>query len=243
MRTWLAGIAAALCVCAFALFGCAGGGGGQGPLPRPQLSFFNGSPDAGDMDFFINQELAAAALAYLEASSFGPFDPGDRDIVVQESSTTTEIDSIFVNLARDSHYLVSLLGLLNSGAEPEKRARLVFDAVSREAPNGLQARVVIYHGFNAEAGFQTPNIDFQSPGSNPQFFVRNIEFASGRPLTITAGVHSFEARRNGTEHIYVTLNNFNFEAGKIYAAYVLGVENGVGNLAPRIEVVEIPSVD
>jgi hypothetical protein len=234
-------LAGALGVALVLAFGCGGGAGTGGD--DPTLAFFNGSPDAPNIDFFMDDDLMAADVEYLTKSDWQSTDAQDRDIGALEAGTTTQIDLIFRTLSEDRHYLFPVLGLYNYGSELEKRARLAPAEISRTRPNGSKSGLIIFHGFCREAGFQTPSIDFRNPGNNPQFIAEDIPFAGSAHLLIDSGVHDFVARRNGTEEVYAALDDFNFEAGKIYGVFVVGVENGVGNLAPQIVVREIPAVD
>lgn len=231
--------AAVLCLSAIGLVlsGCPGGS--SQAAPDPTIRFINTSPDSGPLDFFLDEDLEGAALAFLASTAgFKSIESGPYDIGVFDAGTQNNHDAIFVNLNRDKHYLVSAIGLVNYGTEAEKRLRLVLTEINRNAVNGNVARLIIFHAFARETGFQTPAIDFQNPGDNPQFKVENIAFASSKTLTVDAGNHDFEARRNESEHVYATAN-VTLGAGKIYAVFVTGIENGTGGLAPQIVFVEI----
>lgn len=221
------------------LMACGGAGGSGNNLPDPTIRFFNGSPDSVALNFLIDDTVEGSQLAFLQSTpDFESKDDGIKDIRIQEDGTSVDLWSEVLDMQKDHSYLVSAIGLENFGAEPLKRIRFVIADLDRTPPNGTRAELIILHGYNREAGLETPGIDFQTPGDNPQFSTTGIGYAELRQLDVDAGNWTFEARREGTETILVS-QNVTLGGGKIYAVYILGVENGVGNLAPRIEFVEL----
>lgn len=221
---------------------CGGGGGSTGR--NPTIRSYNGSPDAPELDFLRNDDVIAAALAFLTGQTeFTSIEPGLTDISVRITGTTDILDSLLLDFPRDVDTVCSTLGLLDYGTEPEKRLRIVVNSIDRRAPNGNVARLNIYHGFIRAPGFSTPNIDFQNPGENPQFRAPDIEFAGTAQLLVDAVPQTFQARRAGSEEVYaeITLQPGDIEAGKVYVVYVLGIEGGSGNQSPRIVFEEVPT--
>jgi hypothetical protein len=223
-----------------ALAGCAGNTAGG--LADPDLFFFNGSPDGGSLDFFVDDSSLAAGFDFLEASvSFSKTSAEQRDLSVRQSGSSKEIDNVLATFFKGRHYLICALGLLDPAGENEKRLRIVVADVNRARPAGNKARLIIFHGFHLQAGFQTPNIDFKSPGDNPQFLASDIPVGGFKVLTVDSRDQSFLASRSGKELDYVAKDVF-LEDGGIYAVFVLGVEGGAGSLAPRIEFVRLPAL-
>lgn len=221
------------------LMACGGAGGSGSNLPDPKIRFFNGSPDSVALNFLIDDDVEGSQLSFLQSTpDFASTNDGIRDIRIQEEGTSVDLWSEVLDMVKDHSYLVSAIGLENFGSEPLKRIRFLVADLDRTPPNGTRAELIIVHGYNREAGLETPGIDFQTPGDNPQFETTGIAYATARQLDVDAGTWTFEARREGTETILVS-QNVTLTGGKIYAAYILGVENGVGALAPRIEFVEI----
>ena len=207
--------------------------------PSVFTRFFNGSSDSTSLNFLLDDDVEGPQLAFLESTpDFQTVDNKTRDLRIQEDGTSVDLWSEVVDLTADRDYLISAVGLENYGTETLKRVRTVFTQIDRTAPNGSRARLVIIHGYNRQTGLETPNIDFQTPGDNPQFRSPNIAYASSQVLEVDAGTWTFEARRQGTETILVS-QSVTLGGGKIYAAYVLGVENAGGAQAPRIEFVEL----
>ena len=219
--------------------GCGGGGGG-GSLPNPTVGFFNASPDSPNVDFLVDDGDFGANNPFLSGTAFKSSDPDGRDLRALESGTTNEIDVVFSILNKDKHYLVALLGLVNFGSENLKRSRLTAIQVNRDAPIGNKARLYIFHGYNREAGFDTPNIDFKNPGDNPQFKAADIPPGQAQSILVDSGNVDYEVRRSGTDQVLIPAATLALGAGKIYGVYVVGVENGTGSLTPQIVAVEIP---
>lgn len=222
------------------LTGC--GGGGIGPnLPDPIVRFVNSSPDSNPLDFFVDTDKKAPALAYLATSADMTIKHGDSDVSVQDSTDQTELDAIAGTFSQDRKYVVMGLGLENFGTENLKRLRLMVFNYDKNPPNGTKARLLIIHGFMRAPGFDTPNIDFRNPGNNPQFSSPNISFAA-QPVTleVDSGVSlAFQARRASTENVYASDPGTVFDASGIYLALVTGVEGTIGTQAPTITYIKL----
>jgi len=228
----------ALAAAGVLMCGCGGGGGGGG-LPDPTIRFFNGISDSNLINFFLDDDVEGPQIAYLGSTpGFAREEAEVRDLRIQEDGSSVDLWSEVVTLSKDKHYFVAAFGLINFGTETLKRARFVGIEVDRNAPNGTRAKLIIFHGYNREAGLDTPNIDFQTPGDNPQFKVTDIAYTLAKPLEVDAGNLTFEARRTGTETVLVS-RNITLGGGKIYAVFVLGVEGQGGAAAPRIEFLEL----
>jgi hypothetical protein len=231
------GLLTAVVLGALLTAGCGGGNGGS-DLPDPTIRFVNSSPDSNPQDFYIDTTKKASAIAYATSSAEVTNDNGDRDITVKDPTATPDtLDAITFTLEKDKQYIALTLGLQNFLTENAKRLRLISFSYNKNAPNGNTARLLIEHGFMRSAGFDTPTIDFQNPGENPQFKLAGIPFAAGAPgeLEVDAGVPlTFQARRADTENVYASSTD-TFLPGKIYLALVTGVEGAVGAQAPQIK--------
>lgn len=248
MRKGLA-LCLALTVGALALLvaGC-GGGGNNVTLPDPLVRYVNSSPDSNPLDFFYDTDKKASALAYLDSSADFSIKKGDHDVSVQDSTNQVELDALAFTFNQDNKYLALTVGLLNYGAEAEKRLRLLAFNYDKNPPNGSRARLLIIHAYMRSTGFQTPNIDFQGGSvstydpNNPQFKVTDIAFAGSQPntLEVDSGVPLiFQARRAGTENVLAEDTSTTFDQGGIYLTLVSGVEGAVGTSAPQVKYIKL----
>src|SRR5579862_5831437 len=241
------GIAFAGMMLVASLAGCGGGGGGSS-LPDPIVRFVNASPDSNPLDFFINTDKKAAALAYVNTSPEVMTKKGDHDISAQDSTNQIVQDDIAFTFAQDNKYIAMTAGLENFGAENLKRLRLIAFQFDKNPPNGSQARLLIMHCYMRAPGFDTPSIDFQGGAvgsydpNNPQFASTNIGFAAAQPavLSVDSGIPLiFQARRASTENVLASDASTTFDQGGIYLAIVSGVENAVGVEAPQVKYIKL----
>jgi hypothetical protein len=217
-----------------ALTGCGGGGGGGSSVPKPTIRFTNVSPDSTSLSFLFDDDVKASGLVYLASTpTFAEVSANDYDIFVTEESTGDVLDAITSTIQADKDYVIAAVGLETYGDEFEKRVRIVGTQVDLTAPNGSKARLYVLHGFNRSVGFSTPSIDFQSPGDNPQYKLTNIGFGQVQSIVVDAGSQTFEARRNGTENVYVTSTQ-TLDDGGIYLVIFSGIEGAVGAQAPQM---------
>ncbi len=226
-----------------ALAGCGGGGTTGTNAPDPAVRFINGSCDTTLLEFFEfvdgTETILETGLAYLGTSAvFEDVEPELHDIDVREVGATESIWTETFDMARDKDYLLVSLGLKTFGIETEKRLRIQRFEINRTAPNANKSRIYVIHGLNRSAGNQTTGIDFQNPGNNPQYKLTNVGYLTEQNIEIDSTSHTFQARRFGTESIYVS-RTFAFESGKIYAVLLTGVEDGVGANAAAMEIIEL----
>lgn len=223
------------------VFGC--GGSNTNPLqaPDPLAAFINASPDGTALDAFLNEIQLANNVAYLSSSprsgavtTFRSVEPGEYDVRVEPDGAPENGDVAVQNLNRDTSSLVVAAGLVDPMGDFNKRLQSFTFQVDRSKPNGEKARLIIFHGWIASAGFDTPAIDFRNPEDNPLTNVQNIEFGGNNTALIDSGNQTFVARINGSEFEITPHATFNFGAGKIYAAVVCGIEDETGAKSPRI---------
>ncbi len=242
---------------AVGLVGC-GGGGNTTDLPDPQVRFINGTPDAVGLDFLMNDSITAANVAYLSSSPGFQFvdyiEPSDDgyDIGARRNGQATDLDRIAVDLQRDTSQLVVTLGLQDPLSEPQKRLRLINFQILRTTPTGSRSRILFINGFLRGAGFETPNVTFQSvvPGDpssidNPQDVSRDIAYADIRTLTVDAGARRFIVRRADTDAlVQYASQDVTLVAGRLYVALMTGQEaNANPALQPKIQFIEIETQD
>jgi hypothetical protein len=241
---WVVGI--------FAVFALAGCGGatrtGDEALPDPTIKFVNASADSSQLAFSLNDVEKAAALPYLSATSGFVRVPfiseldGGYDLSCRIPGGVEDADRIANVLDRDTHYVLSAIGLLDpQDGDEEKRLRLALTPIDRVSPTGDKARLYILHAFCRSPGNDTPQITFQTPGDNPQFKVENIDFGSTRDIVVDSGFQDFEARRADAdgENIYAR-QSVNLKSGGIYFVIIGGIQDSPDtSRRPTIQFIEM----
>ena len=230
------------------LLGCGGAGNNNNVAPEPLIGFVNASTTSAAIDAFVNETQLGNNVAFRGRSplagavlTFRNFEPGEYDLTVQEDTDPENTQAIeTTTLERDKSYLFFAVGLVTPpNTEFDKRLRPVVTEFDRTAPNGGKARLIVVHAYDRAEGFETPAIDFQNPGDNPQFKESNIPYAGGRTVLIDAGAQTFVARRNGAEFDLTPPVTFTFDGGKIYVGIISGIEGGTGARAPLITFHEV----
>lgn len=228
---------------ALLISGCGGSGVNANLPPDPLVQFFNCSPDSVPLTFGFDDDIVANGLGYLGSTpGFAERIPGEQDVYALPTAGGDIIWSEVTSLERDKSYIILAYGLQNFGTETEKRLRIAILTTNRTAPNN-SARIIILHAYNRKPGFDTPLVDFQNPGQNPQYKQEGITFGNRVELTVNAGSYTFVARRTNTEDEITPQVTKNFEAGKIYFAVISGIEEGAGALAPKISFFDVPAKD
>lgn len=225
---------------ALLLAGCGGSGTDSSLAPDPLVMFLNFSPDSQPTDFYVDGELKGNDVTYLTpAAGFSFIEPGDSDCTIAPN-VGDEFWSEAVAFNRDESYIIANFGLENFGTENLKRMRIAVFRTDRTSQNN-SARIFIVHAYNRAVDFQTPALDFQNPGNNPQYKKDGITFGNRVDLVVDAGTYTFVARRAGTESEITPEVTKLFESGKIYLAVVSGIEGEVGARAPKITFFDVPA--
>lgn len=239
-----------LFVAALAVLVVAGCGGstvkGEEALPDPTIKFVNAASDSGAIEFYLNDELKAANVNYLSAS--GPFMKvpfksdldGGYDLSSRVPGSQDDIDRISNLLERDRHYVAVTLGLLNpADGDEEKRARVALTEIDRVAPTGDKAHLYVLHAFNRPPGDETPQLNFQTPGDNPQFKLENLEFGGSQDIVVDSGFQTFEARRADVdgENVYASAG-VTLKSGGIYFVIIGGIQDDP-NTPPILHFIEL----
>lgn len=228
-RTGLLFAAALLC----GLFVGCGGSSSTDDVEDPTVYAFNASPDSVSLNFLLNDVAFASNLGYLGRSTdfssieYISEEDGGYDLAIETPAGDQEFDRRVVNYEEDKHYLTIAVGLRNFAAGEElKRLRVVDFDVVREAPIGNKAQLLIVHAMMRGPGLDTPEIDFQNPGTNPQFVTTGIPFGGGRSLLVDSGATSWIAKRSDVdgETIYAT-RDITLDPASIYLVVVAGIED------------------
>ena len=216
-----------------AMVGCGGGGGGASTKTYPQIRAINASPDAGSVDFLLNDTKIASGIGYLGSSAdFVKHKSEDYDLTIQNPGSAESLDVLAFTPPENKSIITLASGLKDFGTEFDKRIRVTDFQVDRTIPNGSKARLIVLNTFVAAAGASNQTIDFQD-GDRPRFPVTGLDFDENGVVEVDAGTYTYEARRAGSDLVYVS-STLTFQAGKIYLVVVSGQDGGTGALEPKI---------
>lgn len=238
---------------ALALAGCGGGGGngGGGSSNKARIAYINASPDASILDFRMNNTVRGDDVPYGTATDFESLNPADYDVAVETPDNENVLWSEARTFAADTDNVVVSVGLRTPPSddtqtppvvETPKRLVIAGTTINRSKPTGNRARLIILHALVRKAGFPTPAIDFRNPGDTPVVNQGGINYASQSTVDVDSGSQTFQVRQSGTEQVFVE-RTFTLAPGKVYYALVSGLEGGLGNLAPEIRLIDLPTRD
>lgn len=246
------------------LSGCNGGlfGGGGSKITAFNYRVTNAVPDLGgssSVDYFAqvngdpNEQSFLGTFPYLQFSNYFEHKKQDLyiDFIAKDTSTTTVLDAISIDIIPDTSVHILFVGLANKPSGKKGSARLTAIPINRGSPSGSKARIIVVHGFNrGSADEDTPNIDLAKPGDDTPI-VSNVTFgnstdppdeqdASQYSAEITAGTYTFEVRIAGNKDAVLFSDGpFTIQAGKVYLLLVSG-EEGNSLWPPKITLIEEP---
>lgn len=224
-------VVAGLCMAMGLLAGC-GGNTATSLLPDPTVLFVNGSRDAGNLRLLLNNVdfsgsiAPGTAMADFKATEFIANADEAYDVVTASDDLSEQFDAEEQEFARNTHTIVAAIGQRNyAPGEEIKRLRQVLIPVDRSALGGSTVRIIALQGFNRRAGSFTPAITLQTPGDNPTYAIRDLEFGETGTLDIAAGTNTWQIKRSDGESVYGTAT-VNLTGG-IYLALLSGTEGAV----------------
>jgi hypothetical protein len=180
------------------------------------LRVVHASPDAPNVDIWVNGEVAISDLAFGEATEYAELEPGDYQIQVTptgEAADTAVIDAT-VTLEAGSDYTVAAIGLVEA-----IDALVLTD--DNAAPAEGQAHVRIVH-----ASPDAPAVDVAVTGG--PILVENLPFGEASSyIPVDAGTYDLEIRPTGTEDVALAIPGWVATAGDVYTVFAIGlVEDG-----------------
>ena len=185
------------------------------------------SPDAPNVDVWVDGALALEDVPYETVSDYLPLPPGERNIQVTPAgdSSTVLIDAT-VNLGADVAYTVAARGLLGDAS----LAASVF--VDDREPASGQSKVRFIH-----LGADAPGVDVAVTGG-PVLF-SNTEFPDNTAyLTVDSGTVDLEVRVAGTQDVALAVPGVVLMPDTNYTIFAIGLISD-GSLA-ALPVVDTP---
>jgi hypothetical protein len=237
MRTLLlAGAAVFAVVAALSLLPAATANAGNDARVR----VIHASPDAPNVDVYVDGTRALADVPYKAASDYLPVPAGPHNVQVFAAGADPSGDAVIdadVTLEAGKDYTVAAVGNL---AEIEPA---VF-ADDNSAPAAGKAHVRVIH-----ASPDAPAVDI-AVKDGPVLFP-NLSFPNAAgPAPVDAGTYDLEVRAAGTDTVALPLNGVQLQAGTIYTVVAIGLVNGEPALealtltaSPGTETTPPPSTD
>ncbi|MBS1716230.1 MAG: DUF4397 domain-containing protein [Armatimonadetes bacterium] len=222
----------------FLAIGC-GGGGSDPSLPDPRVYFVNCSPDAAALNLRLDDDIKAVGDTFLTVAPKTTVLAGERDVVINENGNPFEHDAHTTKFDGNTDWVIAAIGKETFGTEYSKRIRTVaFKVNLSDPPSATKARLVVLHAYQRQAGFETPGVDFQSPGNNPLYSVTGLNFGDQKSIDVDPGLQDFQVRRTGTENVLIEQST-TLSGGKVYLVVCGGIEGAVGGAAPIIKFIPL----
>jgi hypothetical protein len=193
-----------VCIVTF-IAGC-GGGGDDGP-GTTHLRVLHASPDAPNVDVYLDNVVVLANVPYPTASNYLNIYAGTHTIKINAAGTSTTVLTVAPSLARDSYYTAIAANFVAS-----IQAILATDDSS--APPAGQARLRVIHA--------APDAGPVDILVNNQVVLSNVPFAAiSNYLAIPAGTYDVKVNAAGTAVTAIEANVV-ATAGNNYSAVAIG---------------------
>jgi hypothetical protein len=193
-------------IAAFALSAC-GGGGNASPSPQAQLRVLHASPDAPNVDVYVDGFKELANVPYPTLSQYLSLPAGQHRIQVNAAGTNTTVIDVSPTLAPNNDYTAIAAGFLAN-----IEALLANDENSPAATG--QARLRVIHA-SPDAG----PVDILVNG---QVVLSNVAFGSiSSYLTLPAGTYKVQVNAAGTASTAISANVMVESQGN-YSAVAIG---------------------
>ncbi len=193
-------------IAALALSAC-GGGGNASPSPQAQLRVLHASPDAPNVDVYVDGFKELANVPYPTLSQYLSLPAGQHRIQVNAAGTNTTVIDVSPTLAPNNDYTAIAAGFLAN-----IEALLANDENSPAATG--QARLRVIHA-SPDAG----PVDILVNG---QVVLSNVAFGSiSSYLTLPAGTYKVQVNAAGTASTAISAN-VTVESQGNYSAVAIG---------------------
>ena len=204
-RVFIAGLAllAALALAAPAL----AQGSGEAQVRVAHLS-----PDAPNVDIYVNGEPALTDVPYTTVSSYLSLPAGTQQVTVYASGdTSTPVIEVPVKLAAGGVYTIAAVGLVTDGSIS---AQVYQDDL--RAPSAGNAKLSVIHA-SPDAG----PVDVVPRGGEP--LVTDLAFPEDTPYAeVPAGTYTLDVNSAGTNQTVLTVPDAALASGGVYSAFAVG---------------------
>src|ERR687889_303304 len=170
------------------------------------------SPDAPNVDVYVNGEPALTDVPYTTVSSYLSLPAGRQQVTVYATGETSNpvIDAP-VKLAAGGAYTIAAVGLVTDGSIT---AQVYQDDL--RAPASGNAKVRVVHA-SPDAG----PVDVVPRGGDP--LVAGLAFPEASPYAeVPAGTYTLDVNAAGTKKTALTVPDATLASGGVYSAFAVG---------------------
>ena len=170
------------------------------------------SPDAPNVDVYVNGEPALTDVPYTTVSSYLSLPAGTQQVTVYATGETSNpvIDAP-VKIAAGGAYTIAAVGLVTDGSIT---AQVYQDDL--RAPSEGNAKLRVIHA-SPDAG----PVDVVPRGGEP--LVTDLAFPDDTPYAeVPAGTYTLDVNAAGTDQTTLTVPDAKLAAGGVYSAFAVG---------------------
>lgn len=169
------------------------------------------SPDAPNVDIYVNDELVYKDLAYKKFTPYLPLKPDQYNVKVY--ATGTKINPVIdatLDVLANQDYTVAATGMLK-----DIKPLVVHDTAMLLKPNNGQIKFV-------HLSPNAPAVDITLPDGTVLF--NDIEYKeTSNNLEVPVGNYTIQARVAGTDKVVLTVPNVLIRDNKYYTIYAVGL--------------------
>lgn len=170
------------------------------------------SPDAPNVDVYVNDEPALTDVPYTTVSSYLSLPAGTQQVTVYASGdTSTPVIDVPVKLAAGGVYTIAAVGLVTDGSIT---AQVYQDDL--RAPSAGNAKLRVIHA-SPDAG----PVDVVPRDGEP--LVTDLSFPEDTPYAeVPAGTYTLDVNSAGTRQTVLTAPDAALASGGVYSAFAVG---------------------
>lgn len=179
---------------------------------QARIRVVHASPDAPNVDIWVNGSVAVSNLAFEEATDYIALPAGDYDIAVTPTGGTAADAVIEATLTLEGgmDYTVAAVG------QVAEIAPLVLED-NNVAPSAGKSHIRVVH-----ASPDAPAVDIAVAGG--PVLIENLAFPTASDyLPVDAATYNLQVRPTGTDTSVLDINGFVAEPGNVYTVFAVGL--------------------
>lgn len=204
--------------------GCSINNNNSTPGPAAAVLFVAASPDAANVNIFVNANNVSANMPYGTLTSYSQITPGATALQVTLSGNSTPVINTTVTTLDGKYYSVFLVDSVS-----KIKASVVEDELQGVSPDSIRIRF-----FNFSPN--TTAIDLTLADStvisgNRTFNDQNISASYQKFISVKKGTYSFEVKQAGTSVSVLSLPGKDLSLSGTYTLFLKGFVGGTAEKA------------